>query len=1307
MSALTAPHSAWDELAVVIMGLDAPDAASHFSHLLAVSEMWEKGAEDLDKAFEAIASAFRLDPEDTEARAALERLASSNDAWDQLIGVIDAAIEETGNARRAVKLLNDSAQVRERQGQIADAEARYLRALGMQPSDETALERLESIYRKAKRHHELSGLLERRLNGLLEKLPPGEPRRLRALELADVYEQLGNTYESLDAWKRVADENPDHAPAFAALARLYETVGQWSKVVESLTRELDVLDAGGPGKRDGQARARELRRRIGQIYEQELELPDRAIEAYGSLYDANQADTDAEAALERLYAKLGRNAELETLLERRGARTNDPEERARILERRARLYADKLSSPEGTVSVLRQLRKLRPDDTQVGVRLEQALAKAGHPEEQATALRERIGAAQKKNAPADERARLLIELGRLEAQLGDVQEAQRTLERALDLRPSDPQALAELAQLREGGSDWDGYATAREREAEVAPTPEHAARALVEAARTHADKRNDDPAARRCLERALEKEPRSQEAMAALGALARRTGDDDTADDLARRELALTGSSAVPAERQAELHAGLGGSLLKRGELDEAARAFRESMGAHAAYPAAVEGLADVAARTGAWDEVEALLRNAAVRDGVKPQVAVQFYRRLAEAAEHQGRPDDAYSALLEADRMIPNDLRTRMAMGENRYRANRFREAAQYLGAIAEHPELASVPEAGDALYHGAVAELKLRRPEKALPLLEIAVKAHPQHADALGLLAERILEAGDLNRAVELLERQAAATAGDDDRALRYERVADVLASELKDPSRACAAYQRALEAAGKWATSQLLEKTLRLERETGQLERAAVTAARLLERDAPPKERARRLREAASLDAALGNAAQAKQRLKSALELDPLDHETLAGLSAMLVTEGNDQEAATLLTRALPILPQLDAMHADQSARMSRATLWMRLGECRERLRDARGATIALEKALEADPSRRPLRELLLERYSDDASHDEVVRAHRMVLLADDPLHVPSLRSMARIEARAGARDGGRRFLQLLAVAGTISDDERRQLSESAPAERVDDGPTRSLDEDDHELLAHPDALPLAPVFAVLWEGTAGERAPDLASFGVKPEDRVSPVAANDLARAYSSCSLALGNRKTGLYLKPDPAFTGVAVVAAPPTSIVVGPALTQGRALADVRFVLGRALEIARPEFVFAEALPREEFTRLFAAILRAFHPRHARRRLETTGKDTAGTTRDDEAAMWKRALPYKVAKRLAELFADRADTEFSSARWRRAVRHTGNRAGLVASGDVIAAARVLMAEHDQEAVRELARFAASDDYMALRTKLTRA
>lgn len=1286
---LQGPHSAWDELALVQLNLPAEDEHERFGHLLAVSEMWEKGAGDLDKAFDALAGAFKLDPDNEAARRALERLAESNGAWGQLVAVLDATIEETGNGERAVRLLIDSARVREKQGDMADAEARYQRALGMRPDDKAAMSRLEELYRQSQRWGELATLLERRLHGLIERLPPSEDRKARALELADVYERMGNNYEAIDAWTHVAREYPDHAPAFANLARLYEAVGQWSKVIESLTRELDVLDAGGDGgDRKGHEQARAIRRRIGAIFDKELELPERAIEAYGAVYDADPSDAEAAAALERLYEKLGRWKELAALLARQGERASpDREAKVALLERRAALLSDRLGDHAGAAVVLTQLRKMQPEDDAIAARLERALGRAGRVDEQAELLRTRLRAAKRSGATKGELARMNVELGVLEAALGDVQAAERTFELALELVPDDPRALAELAKLRQGGADWDGYARAREREAEVASSTAQAVAALVDAALVHIDRRRDDQAAKRVLERALQKDPDAPEAIALYGSLARRLLDDETADAMAEKELRATPPRT--AERQAELHAGLGASALRRGDGDGAARRFREAVAARPGYPPAIQGLADLAAQAGAWDEVEALLRDAASREGVPPQVAAQFHRRLADAAEQQGRLDDAYQALLEADRLTPGDLHTRLCLGENRYRAHRYREAAQYLGALADHPDAERLPEeAGEAVYHGALAELKLRRPEKAMALLEAAVRIFPGHVAALGLLAERALEDGDVARGLDLLELQAQATREPEERALRFERVADAILSELNDTARASGNYDRAVAAAGAAATVALLEKALNLQRAGGRIEAAAETAARLLERDAAPAERAKRLREAAALDAALGRSAEARQRLQQALELDPLDHETLAGLSAMLAQEGKDEEAAQLLTRALPLLPPPTV-----GLGAARASLWMRLGECRERLRDAKGALVAFEKALEADPARRPLRELLLDRYGDDPQLDPIVRQHRTMILQEEPLHAPSLRALAKIDARSGARDGGRRFLELLAVSGAISDEERHQLSKTTrPSD--DDVAGGSLDDDDHTLLAHQEALALAGVFAALWEGTAAERAPGLDSLGVGAAERVSPVAKSELARAYADCARLLGNRKTALYCKSDPSFTDVTLVAQPPTALVVGPALTDGRSLADVRFVVGRALEIARPEYVLAAALPPPEFTRLFAAILRAFHPRHARRKADEA----------DEAAMWKRALPYKVAKRLAELFRDLANTEFSSHRWRRAVQKTGNRAGLLACGDIIAAARVLSAEGDKDGIADLARFAASDDYLALRAKL---
>jgi tetratricopeptide (TPR) repeat protein len=119
----------------------------------------------------------------------------------------------------------------------------------------------------------------------------------------------------------------------------------------------------------------------------------------------------------------------------------------------------------------------------VAARLVEALGKAGIFDEQAEVLRGRIRAAKRRDASKAELAQMHVDLGLVEARLGENEAAERTLEKALELAPDDPRALAELARLRQGGADWDGYAKAREREAEVAASPAQAVAALIDAAR--------------------------------------------------------------------------------------------------------------------------------------------------------------------------------------------------------------------------------------------------------------------------------------------------------------------------------------------------------------------------------------------------------------------------------------------------------------------------------------------------------------------------------------------------------------------------------------------------------------------------------------------------------------------------------------------------------------------------------------------------------------------------------------------------------------------------------------------------------
>ena len=101
--------------------------------------------------------------------------------------------------------------------------------------------------------------------------------------------------------------------------------------------------------------------------------------------------------------------------------------------------------------------------------------------------------------------------------------------------------------------------------------------------------------------------------------------------------------------------------------------------------------------------------------------------------------------------------------------------------------------------------------------------------------------------------------------------------------------------------------------------------------------------------------------------------------------------------------------------------------------------------------------------------------------------------------------------------------------------------------------------------------------------------------------DIGKIYGQVTKALGNKKTSLYAKPDGGGSDVTIVVQTPPALVVGSALAGDAPAAEVRFQLARGIELSRPEYILAAGVRPKQFATLFASVLRAFHPRHARRR----------------------------------------------------------------------------------------------------------
>jgi tetratricopeptide (TPR) repeat protein len=1299
------------------------DLITRHHYLRKQAEIWEIGAHNNDLALATLERAFVLQTGDESVRAEMERLAREGDRWDQVCAIyLQAAEREARQA--AVALHLRVGQIREELGQIALAEERYRKVVVLETDNPIAVARLEQLYRTQERWADLAQVLERRITvpgGRLE----GTEARSRAFELAELYEKrLERPYEAVDTLERyvASAEEEDRGlaagnsraaalaiearAAYAALARLYGRVGMAQKAAAALQRELELTGEGED--------AREARWRLAEIYERELSLPARAVDMYEDILRRAPRDAEALAALDRLQQAMGRFEDLAEVLRRR-ADITDGTERNDLVWRRARILEEKLGNPEAAAACLRSLGPDALCDERTAAALLRNLRSAGLAHEALRILEQRIDVLAKAGQDPGLIAALNLEMAQLKSDdLADPKGAEQAIEAAFALQPEDPGVLAALARFHLKHNDFQAYATVLLRRADaLAGQPEQAA-ALLEAGAVFRDQLGQAAEARTCFEKAVKLHPENPEVLAALAATLAGEGRLDEAKALYERQLGLCDTPSAKAAVLTNLARAL---CEKPDGLAEAERRLDEALDLDPNHLPAVVTMADILYREEQWDRAEHRLNEALRRMRGQPEQTAKLYHRLGEVYEKLGRLDEGYRQLVEADKALPGQLMLRIALGENRFQARRWRDAASHLEGIADHAAAPNYPEeVALALVHGAMAELRQKRPERAVALHEAALRLSPSHPQTLRALADLAIERGDKLEAARSL-RLVAESCGDPAEQCRlYEQIGD-LHLALGNIGAAREAYEEAVARIEADSPEQvpLLEKTAAAQRAEGALRAAIETARRIADIVVEPKERATRRREIAGFEMEQGNFDRAADLLEQVIADDPTDETALWRLCEAYERAGRGADVASTLQR---VLPQLAEPTADAELARRRAELWAKLGALLVAT-DPAAAVGALQAAITADPNRVEARLALAEVYGARPEHREMALENHKAILVFDPIRQESLRALASEHVRLEHVDRARCLLDVLDLFGFASDEDKDFLAQHPTPERKPDDPYGGTLEDGGRgryLDPLQDLHFMAEVLAAVWEGAPGLSQANLDSLGVTAKDKVSTVADLAIAQIWGQAAKALGNRRTSLYLRPDADFDGISLVGVAPPAIVVGPRLAGEAAVGELRFRIGRALELSRPEYLLAATLPAPEFDTLFMGVLKAFHPKHARFR---AGSEDAAA---EQAAKLKKTLPYKIAKRVGELFQEHPEVALDPARWREGAREAGNRAGLLMCGAASAAARIVARESilgaasapDAQTLREnagrpgplrdLLRFAVSDAYLDARDLL---
>lgn len=1258
--------SPWEEFAYAYEQLPALDAKQKLRWLYAAAEVWEGGAKDIARAFDTLAAAFvlaRKQPsDDGEAKARLHRVANDHRAWDRLGDFYQALAESASTPAAIAELLMEVAAIRLNQRRARDAETQLRRILGIAPEHAVARAKLETLYRQENRWVELAAALEERTDPRLGSAAPLAERPALLLELAAIYkDRLHRPLDAVEAMERHRALVPHDLALAERLAEEYSNLGRWSKAIENLHRVVE-LAAGSPTGRQAQAH-------IADIYVKQLELPERALDAYNDLVAQWPDDAAAWEALDRIYQAHARWVDLTEVLRRRAGLARDSAERARLLARRAQIQLDWLGAPDEAVAALRHAKSVAEDEAThdwLSDQLIVALTRAGRDREAAAILENRLTQPGVAQMAAGDTAALHLRLAQIRAEkLRDPLGARASVDAALTLVPEHPTALAIAATLAAGGDNPRALVEAKLRQAE-GTIDEHArVAALMAAGEVARDQLKDAALARTCFERVLAVRAYHADATWALAGLVEQGGDPDAAARLLATRLE---DQALHHEERARLLTQLA-ALSRAAGVDPAAeRHLLEALSTVPGHVPAIVALADLYADTERWATLEAFLRDILSEEHQPGRLAqapaalvAELHRRLAFAFEKLNRDEDAYQTLLTADRLARGHLLIKLALGENRYKARRWREAALHLAPLGQHEEAAKyASDVAQGLYHAALAEVRSLRPERAQQLYQRALELRPDFGPALQALAEIAMEQGDSKRAADLLERQAQATADSVERLRLFEALGDMALMMLSDEDRARTCYAAAVQAAQPLEARHvpLLEKLLERQDLAGDFAGSARTAELMAAFGATPAARAARLVRAARDYATAEDWPRARAAAERALTAEPNDIDAADVASDAALRAGDTDAATALLGRVLNA--------KDEHNPPLRAKLWYRLGAARAARGDNKQARAALERAITLAPqsegavaARRALSQLLTQ-----LPGTENPLTHLRALVAQTG-EAYDAHALAQELLRQHETSEADLVFELLSAAGFAVE----ARAATAPAAMLPDAAYRgTVDDSARRMLADPELATLAPIISTLAEAASllwPDVEENLARMGVGDAEKLAASTGSPAHMVFAKVAQALGTGAALLYQSPSAPRDVVTVCAATPIVVLHPRVVRADMPLAEVRALMARAAEFTRLEHLPAAGLPPAVLERVLGAVLRLFGPPSLRESLPWLGADAESTRPFDESV--KGALSVKLRARLEQFLKNMPAAAFQLANYTAAVERTADRAALLVGG----------------------------------------
>jgi golgin subfamily B member 1 len=352
---------AWPDLLELYR--DAADAALDLGQrkgfMFKIAEIRETANNDVDGAIAAYRDIVDIDSSDMRAITALDRLYFGAGKFEELTQHLRMQIDEAPSTgarndlrRRLAHVFEDNLE------DLTSAVDAYEEALS--DGDDKALRELERLIMKEEQQQRIAELLEpvyrardewKKLVVILNALvgfteAPGD-KVARFREIAQLHEERGRNYNlAFIALAQAFAADPSDRDALGELKRLAEGLGNWEDLTAAIEPHVgDILD---------EVLKKEVLHLLGHTFDQRLDQPRKAIEAYKAIREIDEVDAEALDALEGLYNLVGEWEGLVGVLAQKAQIASDSARRADLLRTKASIHEDLMGAPRDAIDAYRQ-----------------------------------------------------------------------------------------------------------------------------------------------------------------------------------------------------------------------------------------------------------------------------------------------------------------------------------------------------------------------------------------------------------------------------------------------------------------------------------------------------------------------------------------------------------------------------------------------------------------------------------------------------------------------------------------------------------------------------------------------------------------------------------------------------------------------------------------------------------------------------------------------------------------------------------------------------------------------------------------